>query len=206
MGAGLTYILAQPSQAVQPQQTAPVKRILVVGDSLAAEYGLRRHSGWVWLLQQELVKTYPGSEIINASISGDTTSGGRARLGPLLARERPGIVIIELGANDALRGLPLAMSQENLTAMIQESQRAGAKVLVAGMQIPPNYGREYADSFKRMFEEITLANKAVLVPFLLAGIADNRALFQADGIHPNESAQATMMENVLNPLLTMIKA
>ncbi len=196
----------ESSRATEPQQKASTIRILVVGDSLSAEYGLRRNSGWVWLMQQELTQTHRNSEIINASISGDTTSGGRARLTPLLARVRPNIVIIELGANDALRGLPLAMSQQNLTAMIREAQASGAKVLVTGMQIPPNYGREYTEAFKKMYEETTRANKAVLVPFLLEGIAENRMLFQADGIHPNESAQATIMKNVLNPLLMMLKS
>ena len=119
---------------------------------------------------------------------------------------RPNIVIIELGANDALRGLPLNMSQQNISAMIKEAQASGAKVLVTGMQIPPNYGRDYTEAFKKMFEDTTRTNKAVLVPFLLEGIAQNRALFQADGIHPNESAQATIMKNVLTPLLTMLKS
>ncbi len=193
-------------QATEPQQKTSTTRILVVGDSLSAEYGLTRNTGWVWLMQQELTKTHPECEITNASISGDTTSGGLARLSPLLTRVRPNIVIIELGANDALRGLPLNMSQQNISAMIKEAQASGAKVLVTGMQIPPNYGRDYTEAFKKMFEDTTRTNKAVLVPFLLEGIAQNRALFQADGIHPNESAQATIMKNVLTPLLTMLKS
>ena len=196
----------ESGRATEPQQKASTIRILVVGDSLSAEYGLTRNTGWVWLMQQALTKTHPECEITNASISGDTTSGGRARLTPLLARVHPNIVIIELGANDALRGLPLDMSQQNISAMIKEAQASGAKVLVTGMQIPPNYGRDYTEAFKKMYEDTTRTNKAVLVPFLLEGIAQNRALFQADGIHPNESAQVTIMNNVLTPLLKMLKS
>lgn len=202
---GLAYLTPELCHAANLTHNSSALRILVVGDSLSAEYGLRRHSGWVWLLQQRLIQLHPNIEIINASVSGDTTSAGRARLQPLLARQHVDIVIIELGANDALRGLPLSMSQDNLTAMIKQSESAGAKVLVTGMQIPPNYGREYADAFKKMYEEVTRANHATLVPFLLQGIADKRELFQADGIHPNESAQATIMENVFGPLMSLIK-
>ena len=187
------------------QQSATTIRILVVGDSLSAEYGLRRKTGWVSLLEQKLKVIAPTVEMINASISGDTTSGGRSRLAALLLRHTPQIVIIELGGNDALRGLPLAMSQANLTAMVEQSQKAQASVILVGMQIPPNYGREYSQTFKNMFVEVTMNKQAALVPFLLEGLGPQSEAFQADGIHPNESAQPIMMETVLKVLLPVLK-
>ena len=189
------------------QQKAPATtRILVVGDSLSAEYGLRRSMGWVSLLYRKLTSQYPGVEIINASISGDTTSGGRARLAALLSRHLPQIVIIELGGNDALRGLALSMSQDNLGKMVEQSQQAGAKVILVGMQIPPNYGREYATSFINMFKAVSESNNTALVPFLLEGVGPQNEMFQPDGIHPNESAQPIMMETVLKVLLPVLKS
>lgn len=189
------------------QQKAPATtRILVVGDSLSAEYGLRRSMGWVSLLSRKLTSQYPGVEIINASISGDTTSGGRARLAALLSRHLPQIVIIELGGNDALRGLALSMSQDNLGKMVEQSQQAGAKVILVGMQIPPNYGREYATSFINMFKAVSESNNTALVPFLLEGVGPQNEMFQPDGIHPNESAQPIMMETVLKVLLPVLKS
>lgn len=182
--------------------------LLVVGDSLSAEYGLTRGSGWVALLEARLAALpAPGVTVVNASISGDTTSGGRSRLPELLARHKPGIVVIELGGNDALRGLPLAMTRDNLVAMVQTAKRAGARVVLVGMQVPPNYGRKYADDFAGLFADVARTEKAALVPFLLAGIADGpqaATLFQADRIHPNAQAQARMLDNVwpvLQPLL-----
>lgn len=182
--------------------------LLVVGDSLSAEYGLTRGSGWVALLEARLAtQPAPGVEVVNASISGDTTSGGRSRLPELLARHKPGIVVIELGGNDALRGLPLAMTRDNLVAMVQTAKRAGARVVLVGMQVPPNYGRKYADDFAGLFADVARTEKAALVPFLLAGVADGpqaATLFQADRIHPNAQAQARMLDNVwpvLQPLL-----
>lgn len=180
------------------------QRILIVGDSLSAEYGLKRGSGWVELLKGALASTYPQVEIINASISGDTTSGGRSRLKTLLNRSKPDIVLIELGANDALRGLPLEMTQSNLMAMLEMVKEAGARPIIAGMQIPPNYGREYTTAFKELFENLAKKEQAALIPFFLEGIAENPAMFQADTIHPNEQAQPTLMENVrkvLGPML-----
>lgn len=170
--------------------------ILVVGDSLSAEYGLKRGSGWVALMEQRLAKEKPGTQVVNASISGDTTSGGRSRLPALLAQHQPSVVVIELGGNDALRGLPLAMTQDNLQAMTQAAQAAGAKVLLAGMQVPPNYGQDYTRRFAETFATVAKANKAALVPFLLKGVADapNAAqLFQADRIHPKEEAHPTIL-------------
>ena len=179
-------------------------RILVVGDSLSAEYGLKRGSGWVELLKISLSTTHPKIEIINASISGDTTSGGRTRLKALLDRTQPSIVLIELGANDALRGLPLEMTKNNLLAMVRLVKAAGAKPIIAGMQIPPNYGREYTAAFKKLFEEVALSEETVLIPFFLEGIAENPAMFQADTIHPNEEAQPILLSNVQKILLPML--
>ena len=161
--------------------------------------------GWVNLLEQKLKALGETVELTNASISGDTTSGGRSRLAALLARHTPQIVIIELGGNDALRGLPLAMSQDNLSVMVEQAQQAGAKVILVGMQIPPNYGREYGQTFKNIFREVSTTKKAPLVPFLLEGVGPQNEMFQSDGIHPNESAQPIMMETVLKVLLPVIK-
>lgn len=171
-------------------------RILVVGDSLSAEYGLARHKGWVEQLKLALAKERPTAVVMNASISGDTTSGGVSRLSALLTQHAPTQVMIELGANDALRGLPLEMTQTNLAKMIALAQAANAEVILIGMQIPPNYGRQYAERFKNLFAELAASTSCALVPFLFEGFADQREYFQADGIHPNESAQALMLKNV----------
>ncbi len=180
-------------------QTPPTATLLVVGDSLSAEYGLQRGSGWVALMEQRLVQEKKSIKVVNASISGDTTSGGRSRLPALLAQHRPRVVVIELGGNDALRGLPLAMTQDNLQAMTQAAQAAGAKVLLLGMQLPPNYGQDYGRQFADTFATVAKAHKAALVPFLLKGVADvpqAASLFQADRIHPTEAAHPTILANV----------
>ncbi|HVR50830.1 MAG TPA: arylesterase [Pseudorhodoferax sp.] len=174
-------------------------RILVVGDSLSAEYGLQRGTGWVALLEQRLAEQKIAADVRNASISGDTTSGGRARLPALLQGYQPTHVVLELGGNDALRGLPLKNTADNLAAMAQAARQAGAKVLVVGMQMPPNYGADYGRQFAALFADVARAQQAGLVPFLLKGVADGpnpAALFQADRIHPREEAQATMLDNV----------
>ncbi|MVW80592.1 arylesterase [Bordetella sp. 02P26C-1] len=176
----------------------------MVGDSLSAEYGLQRGSGWVALLSQRIAEQYPNYRVVNASISGDTTSGGLSRLPALLEREHPAVVIIELGSNDALRGLSLQMTEQNLRGMTQRAREAGAQVLLVGMQIPPNYGRDYTQRFAALFPTIAKAEDASLAPFLLDGIATDREQFQADGIHPNEQAQPALLENVwaaLRPIL-----
>ncbi len=173
--------------------------VLVVGDSLSAEYGLRRGSGWVALLEKKMVADAVPASVVNASISGDTTSGGRTRLGPLLERHRPTLVVIELGANDALRGLSLAMTQDNLNAMTQAAQKKGAKVLLLGMQMPPNYGRDYAQRFARLYVDVAQTNKIGLVPFFLKGIADvpdSVRWFQADRLHPLEEAHPLILGNI----------
>jgi acyl-CoA thioesterase-1 len=173
--------------------------ILVVGDSLSAEYGLKRGSGWVTLLEQRLAAGKIGATVVNASISGDTTSGGRSRLPALLARHKPAIVVLELGANDALRGLPLGMTEENLARMTRAAQDAGARVLLVGIQVPPNYGADHAARFAGLYEKVARTHKAARVPFMLKGVADvpePARLFLADRIHPNEQAQPLILENI----------
>lgn len=180
------------------------KSILVLGDSLSAEYGLPRGSGWVALLQQRLKKENVDSNITNASISGETTSGGRTRL-PTLLQQQPDIVIIELGANDALRGLQLKATENNLRVMIDAAQKAKTKVLLVGMRIPPNYGRDYTEKFFSLYGALAKQTKVALVPFLLDGVANKPELFQTDRIHPIAEAHPIMLNNVwpeLKPLLT----
>ena len=186
---------------------AGAARILVVGDSLSAEYGLQRGSGWVALLEKRLMKEGIPTSVVNASISGDTTAGGRSRLPALLRAHEPSIVILELGGNDALRGLPLDSSRANLAAMAHAAAAVGARVLLLGMQVPPNYGRQYSEQFTGLFVEVARAERAALVPFLLKGIADGpkaEAMFQADRIHPIAAAHPIILANVwpvLRPLL-----
>ena len=182
--------------------------ILVVGDSLSAEYGLVRGSGWVALLEQRLAHEHIDASVVNASISGDTTAGGLARLPILLRDRKPGLVIIELGANDALRGLPLETTRSNLQAMAQLAKAAGAKVLIVGMQLPPNYGRAYGDRFAALFADVARDEKAALVPFMLKGVADipqAESMFQADRIHPLASAHPRILTNVWPVLAPLLK-
>jgi acyl-CoA thioesterase-1 len=182
--------------------------ILVVGDSLSAEYGLKRGQGWVALLEKRLAERKIAAKVVNASISGDTTSGGRSRLPALLAQHKPTHVIIELGGNDALRGLPLSMTEDNLSQMAQASRAAGARVLLVGMQVPPNYGSDYANRFSGLFGKVAKANKAAAVPFFLKGVADGPdplKLFQNDRIHPNETAHPLMLDNVWPELEKLLK-
>jgi acyl-CoA thioesterase I len=183
------------------------QKILVVGDSLSAEYGIARGSGWVALLATQLAKEKPQWEVINASISGDTTSGGLARLPALLTQHTPHIVIIELGGNDALRGFSLKMSQENLTQMITACHKIKAAVLLIGMQVPPNYGAQYAQDFSLMFKNISQKQGTAWVPFLLKGIADTAdptAMFQPDRIHPKAEAHPLILANVWPVLKKML--
>lgn len=173
--------------------------IVVLGDSISAEYGLPRGSGWVALLQQRLAQTQPGWRVINASISGDTTAGGRSRLPAVLAQHQPGIVVLELGANDALRGLSMNATRDNLLAMSRMAQAQGAKVVLVGMQMPPNYGPTMMKAFEQVFVDVARKTQSLRVPFLLKGIADAPdpfALFQNDRIHPNVQAQPLMLDNV----------
>ena len=179
--------------------------MLVYGDSLSAAYGIPERSGWAALLEERLKREHPDYSVANASISGETTAGGLARLGKVLERARPSVVILELGANDALRGLPMAQMKKNLSAMIEQSQKAGAKVLLVGMRVPPNYGDDYANAFAQAFAELARRHRTALLPFLLEGFAEKTDLFQADRLHPTAAAQPAVLDNVwraLAPLLT----
>ncbi|MFM9880744.1 MAG: arylesterase [Burkholderiaceae bacterium] len=193
---------------VPQAHAAPAPTIVVLGDSLSAEYGIKRGSGWVELLKARLVQEKIPATVVNASISGDTTAGGRSRMATLIHHHKPTHVIIELGGNDALRGLPLDMTQTNLAAMTQSFKRTGAKVLLLGIQVPPNYGGDYSKRFADTFVAVSTAEKVPLVPFFLKGIGDiedSAKFFQADRIHPNEQAQATLLANVWPELKKLLK-
>jgi acyl-CoA thioesterase I len=180
------------------------KSILVLGDSLSAEYGLSRGAGWISLLQNRLETEKIDAKIINASISGETTSGGRSRLPSLLKNHRPTHVLIELGANDGLRGLSLTATESNLQNIVNSAKESGAHVLLIGMQLPPNYGADYSKRFAAMFPRLAKSNRVGLVPFLLDGIATDPDMFQADRIHPTAQAQPVLLDSVwphLKPLL-----
>ena len=191
-----------------PTLASSAGTILVLGDSISAEYGLPRGAGWVTLMEQRLAKTASTWAVVNASISGDTTAGGRSRLPPLLAQHQPKVLIIELGANDALRGLSMNATQDNLLAMTRMAQAQGTKVLLLGMQMPPNYGPVLMKAFEQVFVNVARQTKALRVPFLLKGIADAAepfALFQDDRIHPNAKAQPIMLDNVWPELKKLLK-
>ena len=178
--------------------------ILVVGDSLSAEYGIARGAGWVNLMQQTITQSGFDYNVVNASISGDTTSGGRARLAPLLERYHPAITVLELGGNDALRGIALDLTRSNLREMIVAARKAGSRVIVIGMRIPPNYGPDYSEQFFTMFSTLAKQEKTGYVPFLLAGVAEQPDWFQQDQIHPLAKAHPQMLQNVwptVKPLL-----
>jgi acyl-CoA thioesterase-1 len=180
------------------------KTVLVLGDSLSAEYGLARGTGWVALLQARLQTEKVDAVLQNASISGETTSGGLTRL-PQLLQQHPSVLVIELGANDGLRGLPLSATESNVKTMIIEAQRAKAKVLLVGMQLPPNYGPDYTKSFAAMYGKLAKESNVALTPFLLAGLEDKPEMFQSDRLHPVAAAQPQLLKNVwpqLKPLLT----
>lgn len=202
-------LLALASWGFWPHgNAAPAQRILVVGDSLSAEYGLPRGTGWVALLQKQLAVEKPGATVINASISGDTTSGGRSRMAALLKTHQPSHVVIELGGNDALRGLPVKMTQDNLQNMAEQAKDAGAQVLLLGMQMPPNYGPVMARQFAAAFSDVAKDQKAALVPFFLSGIGDDPEplkWFQNDRIHPNALAQPRLLANVWPALKKQLK-
>ena len=178
--------------------------ILILGDSLSSAYGFDVESGWVRLLQRRLDDDGAGYRVVNASISGDTTNGGVSRLPDALAKHAPDIVVVELGGNDGLRGLPLEVTRENLERIIVESQMAGARVLLVGMRLPPNYGPAYTEAFHAIYEELGDKYDVVRVPFLLDGVGGVDAMMQPDGIHPKAEAQPRMLDNVwpyLKPLL-----
>ena len=181
---------------------APV--VLVLGDSISAGYGLPANTGWTTLLQQRLVAEHYPHRVVNASSSGDTSAGGRARLAALLAQHRPAVTIIELGGNDGLRGGSLDALQANLAAMTAAAQKSGSRVLIVGLRLPPNYGPAYVRRFETVYADVARERKAALVPFLFEGFAEDNAMFQPDRIHPVSAAQARLLDNVwreLKPLL-----
>lgn len=182
------------------------KTVLVVGDSLSAEYGITRGSGWVALLEQKLASKKLPAKVVNASISGETTIGGRTRLPALLEQHRPDIVVIELGANDGLRGLPVASAESNLRAMVNMAQQKKAKVVLVGMRMPPNYGRAYTESFANMYQKVANETKSPLVPFMLEGVADKPALFQQDRLHPLAAAHPIILNNIWPSFAPLVKA
>jgi len=198
VGAALTVA------ATASAYSAP-KTVLVVGDSLSAEYGIARGAGWVALLEQRLKSEKIDARVVNASISGETTSGGRARLLPLLTQHRPDIVVIELGANDGLRGLPVQSADANLRAMVAAAQEHKARVLLVGMRMPPNYGRAYTERFFGMFKAVSNDTKSPLVPFMLEGVADKPALFQQDRLHPTAEAHPIILNNIWPQFSRLIK-
>ncbi len=181
------------------------KSILVVGDSVSAAFGIAQARGWVALLGERLKRERPDYSVVNASVSGDTSAGGAARLAPLLAKHRPAVVILELGGNDGLRGLPVAQLKKNLAAMIEQSRRSGARVLLVGMRVPPNYGQQYVIEFEGAFRDLAKRYRVPLVPFIFEGFGEKRDLFQPDGIHPSEAAQPIMLETVWQRLRPLLK-
>lgn len=190
------------------QPSSKAQTVLIVGDSLSAEYGLSRGTGWVSLMSQTAAQEVPGLKIVNASISGDTTSGGVTRLPALLKLHQPQVLVIELGGNDALRGLQMSMTQQNLFHMANEGKRAGAKVLIIGMQVPPNYGASYLKQMDAAYLRVSKETGAQLNVQFLKGVADDvdpLKWFQSDRIHPNEGAQSTMMKNVWPQLKKMLR-
>jgi acyl-CoA thioesterase-1 len=184
---------------------ASAATIMVFGDSLSSAYGIERNRGWTTLLQQRLDEKRLDYKIVSASISGETTSGGRSRIAGALATHRPSIVIIALGANDGLRGLSLDAMRANLEAMVRSSRKSGAKVLLVGMRVPPNFGPAYAEKFQNVYRDIATRERIPWLPFLLDGFADNPDFFQPDGIHPAVSAQALVLENVWKGLAPLLK-
>ncbi len=179
--------------------------ILVFGDSLSAAYGIPRESGWPALLAQRLQTSNPAYQVVNASVSGETTAGGLTRLPTLLQTHKPQLTILALGANDGLRGLPLLQTARNLENMITLAQKQGSKVLLVGMQLPPNYGAAYTSKFQNLFRDVAKKKKVRLLPFLLDGIATQANLFQADGLHPTAQAQPALLNNVWRELAPMLK-
>jgi acyl-CoA thioesterase-1 len=188
-----------------PAAYSASKTLLVLGDSISAEYGLPRDSGWVSLLQTRLSDDKLPVSVVNASISGETTAGGLTRLPGLLQQHKPAVLIIELGGNDGLRGLSLAATQSNLREMIKSADRIGARVLLLGMRVPPNYGPDYSKRFAAMYQGLARERNVKLVPFLFAGLEDTERFFQQDRIHPNQRAQTVMLDNVWPSLQSLLK-
>ncbi|MDR5171194.1 arylesterase [Methylobacillus flagellatus] len=200
------FILLFSLACAMVANTAHAASILVYGDSLSAAYGIPREQGWVALLENRLKQQYPGYTVVNASISGETTSGGVSRIAATLAQHKPNIVILELGANDGLRGLPVAQMRNNLAGMIKSGQEAKAQVLLVGMMIPPNYGPKYTREFTASYAALAKEFKLPLVEFLLEGVAGKVEFTQQDGLHPKANAQEAILENVWKQLQPLLKS
>jgi acyl-CoA thioesterase-1 len=203
VACGLLSGTALADSATKVDPSKPV--ILVVGDSLSAGYGIDIKQGWVALLEQRLSAQGYGYRVVNASVSGETSGGARGRLPKLLELHRPSIVVVEIGANDGLRGLPIKQTKDNLTAIATQSKAIGARVLLAGMQMPPNYGARYTEEFAEVFVAVAREQKAELIPFFLDGVALDMKLIQADGLHPTAAAQPRLLDNVWSHLRPMLK-
>jgi len=206
----LALFLSLGAQAAQParkgsEAAAPARTLLVMGDSLSAAYGLSAQQGWVALLGEQLARSHPGWRVVNASISGETTAGGAARIAGELARTEPAVVLIALGANDGLRGLPLKQTRQNLDRMVRAAKEAGARVLLVGMRMPPNLGKSYTEGFAQNFRTVAEAHGVPLLPFLLQPIALDRSAFQDDNLHPVASAQPRLLEHVWPALAPLLK-
>lgn len=199
----MCVLVALPATAATNQAKPPT--MVIFGDSLSAAYGIPLDEGWVRLLQQRLAKQKSNYQVVNASISGETTSGGLGRFSAMLKTHKPSIVIIELGGNDGLRGLSADETYKNLNAMIQQAKKVKAKVLLLGMKIPPNYGLNYSQQFSENYQTLAKKHAVQYVPFFLEGVAGNPMLMQADGLHPTAAAQAQLLENVWPTLLKMLK-
>jgi acyl-CoA thioesterase-1 len=187
-------------------QAAPTRSVLVLGDSLSAAHNIPVESGWVHLLGERLGKMEPPWRVVNASISGETSLSGRNHLPELLAKERPGVVVIELGANDGLRGLPLDALRDNLVAMIDLAHKRGARVLLLGIELPVNYGPQYRDGLRAIYADLARSKRTALVPFLLDGVALDPTLMQDDGLHPLAAGEPRVLDNVWKALEPLLKA
>ena len=201
---GLLALLCVSMAVAQPARAPAPRTVLVFGDSLSAGYGMAASQGWVSLLDQRLETRRPGWDVVNASISGETTAGGAARIEAALERTRPAVVVIALGANDGLRGLPLAQTRANLSKMVSASREAGATVLLVGMRMPPNLGRAYTEGFEANYQVVARDGGATLLPFLLAPIAADRDAFQADNLHPTAEVQPQLLDHVWKALVPLL--
>ena len=199
----MAWLIALATSAALASQS---NVILVYGDSLSAGYGIRVEQGWVNLLQQKILQEGYGFRVVNASVSGETTAGGLSRLPHVLSVQQPRIALLELGANDGLRGLPLTQTQANLDQMIAQLQAHGIAVLLLGVRLPPNYGERYTREFAAMYDQLASAHKIALLPFLLERVALTPGLMQDDGLHPNAQAQPLLLENVWPRLLPLLRA
>jgi acyl-CoA thioesterase-1 len=201
----LVFIVLVVGAAMPAAGWAAEKSILVFGDSLSAAYGIAQARGWVALLAERLKRERPDYSVVNASISGETTAGGLARIDSALEKHRPAIVILELGGNDGLRGLPVLQMKQNLSTMVARAQKAGARVLLVGIRVPPNYGPAYTDAFEAAFRDVAQTHRAALLPFMLDGISEKDELFQPDRIHPTQEAQPVIERHVWGALKPLLK-